>query len=133
MSESVELVRAICAAWERGDYTSLGWAHPEIELVIADLPTAGSSRGLAGAERVWGDFLDAWEGHRVAIEEYRLLEDGRVLTLGRFTAHGRASGMDLGELAPRGANVFTLRGGKVVRLVVYFDRGHALADLGLEE
>jgi len=99
--------------------------------VIADLPSAGSWRGLAEAGRAWTDFLAAWQGHRVSIDEYRLLEDGRVLTLGRFTAHGRASGVDLDELTTRGANVFTLRGEKVVKLVVYFDREHALADLGL--
>jgi ketosteroid isomerase-like protein len=133
MSEDLDLVRSIYADWERGDYTSLAWVDPEIELVIADLPTAGSWRGLADAERVWGDFLAAWQGHRVEIEEYRVLDDGRVLALGRFTARGRASGVDMDELATRGANVFTVRDGKVVQLVIYFDRGHALADLGLDE
>lgn len=40
--------------------------------------------------------------------------------------------MDLGKLRTTGANVFHIREGKVVKLVIYFDRRHALADLGLE-
>jgi hypothetical protein len=33
-SENVELVRSLCSAWERGDWSSAAWAHPEIEFEV---------------------------------------------------------------------------------------------------
>jgi hypothetical protein len=42
----------------------------------------------------------------------------------------RGSGLDGGQTPIRAATVFHVREGAVTRLVVYFDREHALADLG---
>jgi len=131
--ENVDLVRSIFADWERGDYTSFEWAHPEVEFVIEDIPGSGSSKGVAAGLAAWHEFLEAWDGHQVEVDEYRELDAGRVLMLGAFRARGKASGVDVEQLRTTGANVFHLRDGKVIKLVIYFDREHALADLGVAE
>jgi hypothetical protein len=61
MSENLELVRSIYANWKRGDFTSVEWAHPEIEFVFADGPELGSWNGLAGMAEGRRGFLSAWE------------------------------------------------------------------------
>jgi hypothetical protein len=133
VSENLDLVRSICAQWERGRYGSIEWAHPEGEFVIEGLPGSGSWKGVAAGVEAWREFLDAWEGHRVAVHEYRELDEERVLTLGAFTARGKASGVDLEQLRTTGANLFQIRECKVIKLVIYFDRDRALTDLGLAE
>jgi hypothetical protein len=79
--ENVEIVRSILADWERGDYGSNDWAHPEIEFVVPDGPTPGTWRGLAGMGEGWREFLSAWEDFRPVLEGCRGFDDGRVLVL----------------------------------------------------
>jgi len=129
--ENVELVRSIHAAWERGDYSSAEWAHSEIEYVHADGPDTGSWRGLTGMAEAFRNFLSAWEEFRVEAEQYRELDAGRVLVLFRFTGRGKTSGLEAGRIRTTGAQLFHVRGGRVTRLVQYWDREHAFADLGL--
>jgi ketosteroid isomerase-like protein len=64
-------------------------------------------------------------------DEYRELDQERVLALHRFSARGKASGLDVAEVRSEGATLFVLREGKVARLVVYADRQSALARLGV--
>jgi ketosteroid isomerase-like protein len=131
--ENVELVRSIFPAWERGDYSSAEWAHPEIAFVIPDGPTPGSWTGVAAMAEVWREALSAFELLRGAAEEYRGLDDERVLVLMHFTGRGKTSGLDVGEIAIRGLNLFHVRGGRVTRLVPYWDRERALEAVGLRE
>jgi hypothetical protein len=84
------------------------------------------------AEDALGIF-DAWEDVRTGAEEYRELDDERVLVLTRVSGRGKTSGVDLQHIRTSGAALFYIRDGKVTKHVVYFDPDRALADLGAEE
>jgi ketosteroid isomerase-like protein len=131
--DNVEVVRSIYAAWERGDFTSAEWAHPEIEYVEADGPAPGGSTGLAGMAETFRDWLSTWQEWRVEAEEYRELDGERVLVLFHFSARGKTSGLELGQIGTKGASLFHLRDGQVTRLVQYLDRERGLEAAGLRE
>jgi hypothetical protein len=130
MSENLELVCSVCTPWERGGFSSTEWAHPEIEFAVADGPEPGTWRGLTGMAEGWREFATAWEDVRTEAGEYRELDNERVLVLVCSSGHGKSGGMDV---TTKAANVFHLHGGKVTRLVLYWHRDRALADLGLAE
>jgi ketosteroid isomerase-like protein len=131
MSENLDLVRSIYADWERGDFSSTEWACPEIEFVIADGPDPNTWTGRAGLEEWWRDFRSGWEDTRVRLDECRDLDDQQVLVLASYSGRGKRSGLELQRMGAEGAWLFHLRDGKVTRLVRYWDRERALADLGL--
>ena len=131
--ENVEIVRSIFAAWERGDYSSAEWAQRDIEFVYADGPDPGSWKGLEAMAKANRNWLQAWEEVWQVAEEFRDIGDGRVLVFHHFRARGKKSGLDLGHLRGEGAAIFQLRGGKVTRLVHYYDRTRALEAVGLGE
>jgi ketosteroid isomerase-like protein len=133
MSENLDFVRSIYADWERGDFSSTAWAHPEIEFVVADGPAPDVWRGLEGMREAWGDFLRSWSDWRGEAESYRELDSERVLVLIVGTGVGKVSGLDGARMSWRGANIFHVNDAAVTRLVVYMAREGALADLGLEE
>jgi ketosteroid isomerase-like protein len=133
MSDNLDLVRSIYAGWERGDFSATDWVDPEIEFVFADGPEPGRWGGLAGMRQGLRTNMSAWEDMRVEADEYREVDDEHVLVLEHFTGRGRTSGLDLAEMGSSAAAVFSLRDGAVTRLVTYFDRRGALAELGLAE
>jgi ketosteroid isomerase-like protein len=130
-SSNLDLVRSIYAAWERGDFGSAEWADPEIEYVYADGPSPGMWSGLAGLAEGTRELLGAWEGLRYEVDEYRELDDERVLVLVRYGGRGKTSGLDVGQVRAKGAHLAYVRDGRVTRAVFYFDRERALADLGI--
>jgi len=131
-SSNLDLVRSIYANRERGDYGSTEWAHPDIEFVIPDGPEPVSLKGVSATMGWARDFLSAWEGFRIKVDEYRELDDERILVLTRpGGGRGRRSGLELSGQGGGGAGLFHVRDGKVTRLVIYFEREHALADLDL--
>jgi hypothetical protein len=133
MSENLDLVRSICSDWERGDFAAVKWADPKIEFVFADGPEPGSWEGQAPMAEAWRKVLSLWTDVHTEVAEHRELDDQRVLVLMSWSGRGKASGFDLARAPWRGANLFHLHKRKVTRLVLYWDRANAFADLGLEE
>ena len=108
-SSNVDIARSLHAAWERGDWSSVEWADPEIEFVLADGPDPSSWGGLSAIADAWNDFLGAWKDYRTEPQEYREIDRERVYVLVHVSGRGKTSGL---EMRKRAANVFTFRSGK---------------------
>jgi ketosteroid isomerase-like protein len=132
MSANLDLVRSIFADWERGDFSSVEWADPEVEFVLAEGLEPGTWTGVSAWMEWRDDFMSAWEGYSLKADEYREVDDERVLVLATGHGRGRASGLEL-RGSGVGAVLFHVRDGKVTREVAYLERDRALADLGLED
>jgi len=128
-SANLELVRSIYAAWERGDFTSVEWAHPEIECVSDEPLIPLDATGIAELGRVWGNWLHAWDGFHIDADGCREVDGERVLALVRYGGRDRLHGQEV--VPTEAATLFQVHHGKVARLVIYWDRDRAFADLGL--
>jgi ketosteroid isomerase-like protein len=133
VSSNLDLVKSIFAAWEKGDWSSSDWADPEIEYEMIGGLNSGSWRGIDEMAEAWGTLLAAWDDLRAIPDEFRELDGDRVVVFLRNEGRGKGSGIEIGGISTRAANVFTVRDGRVTRLELYWDRDQALSDLGLPE
>jgi ketosteroid isomerase-like protein len=132
-SANVDLVRSIFASWEAGDFSSAGWAHPDIVFSSPQGVESADAHGLAEMSAAWGRTMSAWREIRTWLEECRELDAERVLALWSFSGHGKLSGLDMDPAWTRGAALFRIEGGRVAALTIYVDRDRALAELGIED
>jgi ketosteroid isomerase-like protein len=133
MSANLDLVLSLFADWERGDFSRIDWADPDIEFATPEgLDAPSAQRGRRAMADVWRTTMAAWDNLSVTADEYRELDDERIIVLHRFRARGTMSGLQVDEGLTKGALLFALRRGRVRRLVVYLRRDSAFADLGLE-
>ncbi len=89
--------------------------------------------GLAEMAESFRAWLSLWKEFRLTADEYRPLGPESVIVLDHWSGRGKTSGVNLGQIQTRGAWVFRIRDGKVMRMTRYLDRERAFADLGLEE
>jgi len=128
-SANLDLVRSIYATWEGGDFSSVEWAHPEIECVSTEPLIPLDATGIAELGRVWGNWLHGWNGFHIDADGYREVDGERVLVLLRYGGRDRLNDKEV--MPTEAATLFHVRDGKVARVIIYWDRNRAFADLGL--
>ena len=128
--ENVEIVRQIYDAYLSGDYeAAFARIDPEVEFDVSIRPEGKvyhGHEGVADALRTW---TGTWETFRMEVEE--MIDAGdHVVGVERQSGQGRGSGI---PLAQHYFSVFTLRDGKVTRIIWLPTREQALEAAGLSE
>ena len=131
MSANLDLVKSIYAAWEKGDFGSADRADPEIDFAMAGGLIEGRWKGIDEMADAWGAMLAAYDALIAVPEEFRELDEERVLVFLTNAGRGRESGIEIGPISTRAANVFKVRDGKVTELTLYWSRERALEELDL--
>jgi ketosteroid isomerase-like protein len=130
--ENVEIVRRVYEAAAGRDATRIFALYdPDVELDATRMGVGdlGIYHGHEGLRRLFGEFHEVWGQIEYDYEE--LIEVGQdVVAVVTRHARGRGSGVDVE--APL-ALVWTVRAGKVTRVVWFQTRGEALEVAGLSE
>jgi hypothetical protein len=127
-SPNLELVRSIYSSWQRGEHRY--WADPEIQYITVGLSDSFARHGTQAVESFRG-WLSAEIDWKATAHNYLELDSERVLVPYRFGPRGEALGPARGSARMEGATLFELREHRVTRIIQYFDRNRAFADLGL--
>src|SRR5271165_6784886 len=91
-SANLDLVQSIHPAWERGDFSSVESAHPEIECVSDEPVVPLDAAGIAELGGVWGSWLHAWDGFHIDADGCHEVDGVRVLALVRYGGRDRLRG-----------------------------------------
>lgn len=129
--ENVEVVRAVYERFGKGDFrASLDVVDPLVLLVMpAGFPESGTYLGIARLVEYTRGFLEPWTHITIEAEEITDAGDTVVATV-RQRGVGAKSGADT-EF--RYFQVWSLRGGKVIRLENFRERAEALGAAGVRE
>ena len=92
-------------------------------------PTPGVARGKDAIAQMYRRFDETWEEHRSEPEEYRVLDDERVLLLSIEHFRGR----DGIEITQPCGTLFAFRDGKITRMQSFWERENALKAAGLRD
>ena len=126
--ENVELVRRSLWAFENDGEAFRETLHSEIEwrpFEDGHTPSFGPEGGM----RIRNAWLDAWDEHRIDIEDVIDAGDDVVASL-HMAARGKGSGV---EVDVRLYLQFKVRDGKVVYVYEHEDKARALESVGVRE
>jgi ketosteroid isomerase-like protein len=135
-AENVEIVRRVYEAAARRDSEAvMALYDPEVELDNGGLGLPGYgtgeiARGHEELRRFFRDWHEAWDNIEYDYDELIDAGGDRVVSVVTRHGRGRASGL---EVEMPAALVWTVRDGKVVRVVWFKSRGDALEAAGLQE
>ena len=128
--ENVEVVRRCCDAFVRGDFElALAALDPEIEYDLTHFPDGRVYRGREGVREAFRIWLGAWDDYRQEQDEFIDAGD-RVVVSVRERGRGKGSGVTLER---RTFGIWTLSGGKAVRIEFRATKAEALEAVGLRE
>jgi ketosteroid isomerase-like protein len=125
-----EALRRVYDEWGRGNF------RPKFDFYDDEMEW-GWSYDFLGLEGVYHDpaernqrlydWLTGWEDWRCEAQEF-IAHGDHVVVLCRYHGRGRGSGA---QVDTKGAHLWTLRGGKAIRLEVFSERERALAAAGV--
>jgi ketosteroid isomerase-like protein len=128
--KNVDALRPIYEEWGRGNFTPrFDVYHPEMEWGWSpEFPgLAGVYSDPAERNKRLHEWLSPWEHWTCEAEEY-IAHGDYVVVIARYRGRGKGSGL---EVDVRGAHVWKLRDGAVVRLEVFADPVRAGESVGL--
>ena len=126
--ENLEIVRGIYDSWAGGDFRAgTELFDPWVVLVLRpEFPDAGAYLGPDGIRRYMRGFLEGWDQAMIEGEEFIAAGDSVVVRV-----HQQASGQKSGiPVDMRYFQVWTLRGGAVIRIESIKEREEALEAVG---
>ena len=127
MSENLDLVRSIFAAWERGDFAS------GIEPLAADIRySAAQPEGQVRADgrtemtRFLRDFLALWDRYWIELHDLEERAPDRFLATATQCGQGKGSGA---ETSMPAFIAIAFREREIVQLEFFYDRASAVSAL----
>jgi ketosteroid isomerase-like protein len=132
--EDVEVVRRLYEAIaSRDSEAALALYDPDVEWDMSGYPYGDMierrSHGHSGLRAFWRELYEAWEDYEHDCQE--LIDAGdHVVSIVTDRGRGRASGAEV-EISAHG--VWTVRDGKIIRVVWFRTREEALKAAGLAE
>ena len=129
--QNVEIVRQAYESFERRDWDGmLDLFDPNVEQhgTIGGVEEGNVARGIREVREIWQKEDDEiWDEHRLEPQEFIDAGD-QVVVFQREYQRGKSSGV---ELVVDTASILEVRGGRIVRMQGYMDRGAALRAAGL--
>ena len=129
--ENVEIVRETIDSLNRRDLDrAVAVAHEDFEADWSNSigPHGGVHRGREQARELFEAFLEAWDDFRWDVQEVIEVDEARVIVVNRVRGRGRGSGV---QVDATGAQLWTMRGGKVRGVKLYQSKAEALEAVGI--